>query len=525
MNFAWFSSRQKDAIAAAHYARANQQPVGLADQARGIYPLYIAANIAPRVAMLVVLIVLTRLLPAAEYGLFALVITAGEILEMASTNWIRVYLLRTEAGANNLRPRRLGRALALSVGGTFAGLATSMLVVPFISADRTSEMMLAVVTYIPAFALLRMTLTLAQLSRNHATYATIECGRALGIVIVTITGTMMNSHSFLSMSVALSLVAAGSAALGLLSMGRRLPRPIFPRGGYIGALAFGVPFLLATTLMYTISWFDRFIVNYFLGPTLVGIYVAAYSIARQPVELLLGALNSFTFPLLVHTYANGGAQQAGTVQSGLLTTMTVVGTGIVAGLTLLADPLATLLFPLSYRADVASLIPWIAAATFALSIKQFVFDNGLHATQQNWALVITMIPPVLVSIGFGILLIRGQGLFGAAINSVLVSIVAMLSAGIVSFRFFAFAVPWRDLAKVALAVLVTTAATWGLIHHFAWNTPPTLMVGAAVFCAIYSTLLTVLGFSFLRLIHTPWSPLGEALKPTEHPRTAPRNAP
>ena len=38
-----------------------------------------------------------------------------------------------------------------------------------------------------------------------------------------------------------------------------------------------------------------------------------------------------------------------------------------AALALLAELLATLLFPLDYRADVVILIPWIAMATFILS--------------------------------------------------------------------------------------------------------------------------------------------------------------
>ena len=515
MSFAWSSGRQKSAVAAscepmaAHRGNPVQgeHPRSDPDRARAVYPLYFLSNVATRVAMLIVLIVLTRLLPTVEYGLFALVVTLGEILEMASTDWIRVYLLRTEAGASKLRPRRLGRALALSIGGTFVGLSTSMLVVPFISPGRTPEMMLAVAVYIAAFALLRMTLTLMQLLRSHTPYVAVESGRALGIVTATIIVAMVSPHSFLPASLALSLVTGASAALGLFSAGRLVVRPVLPRGGYLAALTFGVPFLLANTLSYAIGWSDRFVLNYFLGPAAVGIYVAAYSIARQPVALFVGALNPFTFPLLVRAYAVGGARNAGPIQSGLMITMTTFGLGIVAGLALLADPLATLLFPPSYRADVAILIPWIAMATFIVSIKQFIFDNALHVTQQNWPHLFTMIPPVLVSIGLGILLVRSHGLFGAAINYVAVAIVATLSSAIFSFRVLSFAIPWRDLAKVVLSALIATLATWGTIHHFAWGVVETLIAAAIVFCTVYGTLLTVLGFSLWRIIETPWAPL------------------
>ena len=93
MNFAWSSGWQRSAVAATcelaaasrDYPNQDQHPRTDHDHARGVYPLYFLANIASRASMLVVLIVLTRLLPTAEYGLFALVVTVGEILEMGST--------------------------------------------------------------------------------------------------------------------------------------------------------------------------------------------------------------------------------------------------------------------------------------------------------------------------------------------------------------------------------------------------------------------------------------------------------
>ncbi len=517
MNFAWPSGGRKEKIALS--VRTALKHSECADVAarqqfdvtppRGIYPLYIAANIAPRVAMLVVMIVLTRLLAAEEYGLFVLVVTTGEILEMSWTDWIRIYLLRTEAVATTPRRRRLGRALALSGGGTLAALATSLLVVPFINADSTIEMMLAVDSYIAAFALLRTTLMLAQLSRSHLTFAAVECTRAVGILAATTIVAVTHPHSFLPTSIALSLATAGSATLGLLLSIRYSARPVLPRGGYLVALAFGVPFVLASMLLYTTSWFDRFVLNYFLGPAAVGVYIAAYSIARQPVQIFFGALNTFTFPLLVRAYAEEGAHNAGLVQAGLMTTMTVLGFGIVAGLTLVADPLTTLLLPASYHTNVVILMPWIAAATYVLSIKQFVFDNGLHVTQQNWAHFAVMIPPVLVSIGLSIMLVRDLGLFGAAINYVVVSVIATFSALFISFRVFVFTIPWHDLAKVALAALVAAAVSWGVIHHFAWGAVASLITATTVFCTIYGTLLTAFGFSLWRMIEMPWTQPGE----------------
>ena len=476
------------------------------------YPLYIAASIAPRAAMFVVLIVLTRLLPIAEYGLFALVVTTGEIVEISSTNWVRVYLLRTEAGAASLKPRRLGRALVLSAGGALAGLATSAAIAPFISSNRTAEMTIAVGVYIAAFALLRITLALLQLSRSHAAYAVLECGRGASMLAATVVVALLQPHSFLPTSIALSLATGGSATLGLVFVSRHLPRPVLPLGGYLAAIAFGVPYVLSNTLLYTLGWFDRFIINYYLGPAEVGLYVAAFSLARQPVDLFVGSLNAFTFPMLVHAYANGGAAKAGPVQSGLLTTMTALGVGIVAALALLGEPIANVLFPPSYSAEIGKLIPWIALASFMLALKQFVFDNSLHATQRNWLLLFPMVTPAVVSIGCGILLVRSFGLPGATANFLMVSMAAMLSTAVLSFRVFVFTIPWRDLAKIVVSALASGAAAWAVTAHYGWTPVVGLVMTGLVFCAVYGASLTMAGFSLRRLIETPWAPLSDRIQ-------------
>src|SRR5439155_874297 len=71
--------------------------------------LYFGATLAPRLATLASMLVLTRVLPVAEYGLFVLVVVTGEILESTTTTWIRLLLLRTEAGRGAARPRALRR--------------------------------------------------------------------------------------------------------------------------------------------------------------------------------------------------------------------------------------------------------------------------------------------------------------------------------------------------------------------------------------------------------------------------------
>src|SRR5215813_432697 len=153
-------------------ARASAALIG-----RATYLLYIGANIAPRVAMFVLLMVFTRVLPVHEFGLFALVITMGEILDMTASNWVRVYILRAEAGAKRLSAPRLGRALTLSWGSMLFSLVVAAIAVPMVSDERAGDLVLGTSVYIVAFSIVRLTLTFAQLTQRHVVYAVIEGAR------------------------------------------------------------------------------------------------------------------------------------------------------------------------------------------------------------------------------------------------------------------------------------------------------------------------------------------------------------
>src|SRR5262249_43178104 len=162
------------------------------------------ANIAPRVAMFVLLMVFTRVLPVEQFGLFALVITMGEILDMTAANWVRVYILRAEAGASGLSARRLGRALGLNFGATLLSTSIAAIAVPLVSDGHAGALVLGTITYIVAFSLARLTLTFAHLTQRHVVYAVIEAARAVGIATTIAIVALTHIHSFLPACLILS---------------------------------------------------------------------------------------------------------------------------------------------------------------------------------------------------------------------------------------------------------------------------------------------------------------------------------
>jgi O-antigen/teichoic acid export membrane protein len=477
-----------------------------AEGRRATYLLYIAAGIAPRLAMFVLLMVFTRLLPVEEFGLFALVVTMGEILDTTTSNWVRIYILRDGTGGSNRGAGHLGRALSLGMGALLLALLVAAVAGPLVSEARSGDLVLGTVVYIVAFSLARLTLTFAQLGQRHVSYAAIEWARAAGIGVAIAIVASLQIQSFLPASLILSSITGGIAAVSLLFTLYGFPAPRMDGTGYRAALEFGLPIMLATLLAYTLGWFDRIIINHFAGPASVAMYVAAFAIARQPVELLIGPLNSYIFPILTRTYNDGRARDVAFMQTEVLTSILAISAAAVAGLTLLAEPVATLFFPADYHASVVNLIPLVATGTLFLTAKNFVFDNSFHLTKQTWLLLATMVPAALISIMLGIFLIRLYGDLGAGIAYVASTLIALVISATVSLRVFSFEIPWRALARIATATAAASALTWVVVAMaLRLGEAVQIVAGFVAFSLTYAVVLTALGISIRRLVELPWA--------------------
>lgn len=473
------------------------------------YFFYLAATLAPRLAMFVLLIVLTRWMPVAEYGLFVLVVTVGEILDTALTNWIRIYSLRTEAGLNGLRPLRLGRLLVLSGGATSIGVALSWLVATMTEPERTFEFWIALVAYTVGLGLVRFAIVLLQIAKRHSQIAIVEGVRAVAILAaVGVTADM--THSFFAPSVALSLASGVVAAASLAASFRTLARPRFPTVGYLAALRFGAPLIVTALLTWVMTWFDRLVINHFAGAAAVGLYAAAYAIGRQPIELFIAPLNSYTFPMLVRRYAAEGPAGAGRFQAGMLVTTCVLCVGAAVAIAVLDTQLAGLLLPEAYREHAVALLPSIVFGAVMISLKFFVFDNAFYTAKRNDLYLISMAIPAVVGAVTSVAMISRWGIDGAGLSFVVTTTLSTLSSFLLSRRVLPFRLPVARIALVLTAAGIAGGVLMAVETMLAAGSPfVQLAAGGTVFGVVYAAFLMAFGFSIRSVLLTPWAQGGE----------------
>ena len=166
--------------------------------------IYAPAILLTRLSALLLLAIATRLVDQTEYGLLTLVVTIGEMTDVAVTNWLRIALLRLGGKGEVSRGSLLlaGRVLVLStIVALVASAAASTLVAP----DRWLDFALAVGAYLVAGAVGRFALTVLQMQQRHSTYSMLEFLRAGLQIILPVVAILMVPGTFLSISLGSSL--------------------------------------------------------------------------------------------------------------------------------------------------------------------------------------------------------------------------------------------------------------------------------------------------------------------------------
>jgi len=466
--------------------------------------LYFGANLAPRLSTFVLLLVLTRLLPVDEYGLFALVVTTGEILDMAVGGWVRLFILSSDSGRDHPTAAQFGRTLVLTVVSCLFSL-VGALVLAIVQPNLGGTFTFAVLVYVASFAILRLGLTLLQTRQNHKLYAGIEIGRAVLSLACAVGAEMAVGSTFLPASLGVSLATLVMGLVACAFAFRHMPRPTIPLDGYQAALAFGVPIVLVTLLGQVVSWLDRFILNHAMGPASVGLYAAAFALARQPVELFSGSLNPYTYPMLVRSYLNDGREVAGRIQAGTLLALLLLCGAVTIGVALLSQPFGELVLPEAYRFEATRVMPWVAVATLCTSLKNFCFDNVFFVVRKNWQQLITMVPPAIVSAALGLLLIPVGGPQAAAVVAAFSAIVALAGSAILSRRLLSFELAPRALIGLVISSVLGGVALVGARTLLVGLPSLVILLGAtAAFCVVYAAGLAISGFSLRRMFDRPW---------------------
>ncbi|QWV94800.1 polysaccharide biosynthesis C-terminal domain-containing protein [Geomonas oryzisoli] len=179
---------------------------------------------------------------------------------------------------------------------------------------------------------------------------------------------------------------------------------------------YGTPFIFWYLLSQVLNVGDRYVLRYFAGDSVVGLYSAGYSIAYGLVAMLTLPVSMATSPRMMAAW-NAGDRKGAVKQSLRISLMTFAAcSAVVLALVLFADTASGLFLGAKFQGSQS--IMWIVAIGAGLWQTSIFWHKIYEYTNRTWVMVAFLLIAAVTNIGFDVLVVPSYGMAGAAWGTV-----------------------------------------------------------------------------------------------------------
>ncbi|MET3130528.1 O-antigen/teichoic acid export membrane protein [Oxalobacteraceae bacterium GrIS 1.11] len=426
--------------------------------------IYFIGRFIPALLSLLSLAIFTRLMSTEQYGSYALAITSAGVVSGGFFQWLSISMARFLPDRGNSSSHLISTAVC-----AYLALVAVSAIVAMIGAQFLGDG--------PAQKILWPSLLVAWAMAWFEFNQRIANARIAPVLF----GVMGSLKAVLALGLGIALFYAGWGAGGVLlglASGLFMSSLIvsrywgefsiveFKRDVLWRFLRYGAPLTMSYVLIFVVDASDRYFIGWFMGIKAVGTYAPAYDLAQQSVGMLMGIIYLAGYPLALKALAEEGvpAAQRQVRENGLL--LLLVSLPATAGLILLADNVASILFGAEFQQHAGPVIGVVAAGVFVAGIRAYYFDYSFQLGQRLLGQVWVFFWAALSNIALNIVLIPGFGLLGAAFATFLSFLMSMLISRYLGGKVFPLLPVHRDAPKVAAAALAMGLALFPLRHWF-----------------------------------------------------------
>ena len=423
---------------------------------------YLPVNIVQGVVGLLSIVIFTRILSPADYGVYALAFSAMSLAQTGLFVWLeasmaRFYVREAEAGRLAGHFATLYRCYAVLAVGFPAVAAAFIWLWPMPNALR-----LAVIAGLATTPIR----SLVKLSQERRRAAGDVNGAARLDVIQTAVGFAAGAGlAWLGLGGASPLLGTGIVAGVLLIwvLPTDLPRA---RGGRFEAArakmyaGYGLPVALSLILALVLATTDRFLIAAYLNETSVGVYHAGYSLANRTLDVVFIWLGMAGGPAAIAALERGGhaaLRDVAREQSAFMVALTLPAA---VGLALVARPLADIMVGPGLREGAAMVTPWIAASAFFAGVNTHYLHTAFTLARRTGRLMMAIAIPAVLNVILNLVLVPRYGLQGALWATLASYVVGVAVSYTLGRRSLAMPIPWSGLARALAA-----AGAMGLAVH------------------------------------------------------------
>ncbi len=421
--------------------------------------LYVLGRYGASAITVLSIAVLTRLATPADYGIYALVLSAAQTGYATLLQWLRLAL-------NRFLPTYADREsfFFTQIAAGYLSVVAAVVVIGIVLELTTSDadIRFALVMGVPLFIAMgfaEVGLSLMQSQLRAGFYSLLSILRAVVSAVTGIALLMLGyGASGLVIGTMAGYAVCGMPVLWVHRSKIRLKEA--DRATVVRLARYGMPFALTSALVSVIALADRYIIAALLGTEAAGLYAAPYDLANRSLQVMMLAISLAGTPLIFRAYESGSMEDARPVLNRQFQLLAGTGIPVALALSLLSPAVSKLLLGPQFQASGAELMPWIVMATLIQGFETFYFSYAFALTQRALGLagVLGVAAAFNIALNFGLIPIFG--LPGAAAATLASACVAALGSAWLGRRHITLPIPWGDLGRIAAACVPLVALLW-----------------------------------------------------------------
>lgn len=263
-----------------------------------------------------------------------------------------------------------------------------------------------------------------------------------------------------------------------------LPQPTMRR--YIIYFRYSIPMVPRIVSDQILTNGDKFLVLYFLNPAAVGIYAVAYAVSTLLVKFT-SIFNPTLYPTIAHAWDTGKLDEITTLYKHILRGYFILAIPALVGLSLLAEPLLTILSTVDIAKEGAILVP-ILLFGFLMKGAHNPLTYILTSAERTSRIALVIIFGTSLNLVLNVMLIPQFGLFGAAFATAISASSILLLMYYFANKVVSVPLPFQSIANsIVAAGIMGSVLSFLPIHDILLEMillPPIGMI--IYFVALYS---------------------------------------
>ncbi len=463
--------------------------------------IYAPSQFLPALTAFITTPILTRLLPPAEYGYWALALSVSAFLVALAASGLGSAVIRYfpayKAEANL---QKFYATLSVSIGLIILIVAPISFILLFLLKDflppSLYEYLPLVILIFVAQSIFTVFISVVRAQERSGSYTTFQLitnyvSLGIGLLLVIVFGLGVEGllwGTFLTFVLSLPfLIYQATRGVGIHLQSYHSPDAV-------QIWQYAWPLTLGNVAMWGLRVSDLFIISLYRPAREVGLYTVSYNISSKSIELLVTLFLLSVSPLVMSTWENQGQEATEKALTMVTRFYLLLCLPAAVGLSILAFPFVALLTSPEYY-EGSKIVGYVVFSSFAWGLSNIAL-MGAAIKKRTGRLGANQIIAAGTHILIQLLLVSRFGYLVSAISTLIGYTLLFILQTLTSRPHLRWQFPFRTLRNVTIASALMGAAAWGIYSLSNNRTGVSLvflLLSILVAVVLYAACLWILG--------------------------------